>query len=308
MAVFRVDKTKDYTVMCNHHLRDKNLSLKAKGLLSLMLSLPDDWDYTLSGLACINKEKIDAIRTAVLELEQSGYITRKRIRNANGTLGDIEYTIHEKPKQEEPTLENPILDNPMLVKPMLDEPMLENPTQLNTNIQNTDSQNIDSPTPSVAPIRSRGEGAEEYPALIAKNICLDDLLQSCDVGDPERVQMIYDIICKTVCSTAKTIRVNSENMPTEVVRSVFLKLGYNEIVYVCAVLDEPKAEPIGSLPGYIRTLLYNSKNLASEYWTQKVNYNEIGGGAEKRKKKPGFNDFPQRDIDFDELERKLLSN
>ncbi|MCI6568709.1 MAG: helix-turn-helix domain-containing protein, partial [Dysosmobacter sp.] len=74
MAVFRVEKNKGYTVMSNHHLRNKALSLKAKGLLSQMLSLPEDWDYTLKGLSLINRESIDAIRTAVWELERAGYI------------------------------------------------------------------------------------------------------------------------------------------------------------------------------------------------------------------------------------------
>ena len=78
MAVFRLERTRDYTVMSNHHLRDKRLSLKAKGLLSQMLSLPDDWDYTLSGLAYINRESKDAIRSAVNELERAGYVQRHR--------------------------------------------------------------------------------------------------------------------------------------------------------------------------------------------------------------------------------------
>ena len=105
MAVFRVEKTKNYTVMANHHLRDKSLSLKAKGLLSLMLSLPEDWDYTTKGLAKICRDGVDSIRSAVQELEQRGYVSRRRIRNGKGQLGDIEYTIREKPEkpQEPPT-------------------------------------------------------------------------------------------------------------------------------------------------------------------------------------------------------------
>ena len=80
MAVFRIEKTQNYTVMSNHHLRNKTLSLKAKGLLSQILSLPEDWDYTLAGLSSINRESIDAVRSAVLELEQAGYLTRSRER------------------------------------------------------------------------------------------------------------------------------------------------------------------------------------------------------------------------------------
>ena len=82
MAVFRVERTGDYTVMSNFHLKDKRLSLKAKGLLSQMLSLPDDWDYTLSGLSYINRESKDAIRSAVNELETAGYIRRRQTTDA----------------------------------------------------------------------------------------------------------------------------------------------------------------------------------------------------------------------------------
>ena len=89
MAVFRIEKTRDYTVMSNHHLRDKSLSLKAKGLLSLMLSLPEEWDYTTKGLARICKDGVDSISAGVRELEEHGYVIRQRVRNANGQLGAI---------------------------------------------------------------------------------------------------------------------------------------------------------------------------------------------------------------------------
>ena len=112
MAVFRVEKNKGYTVMSNHHLRNKELSLKSKGLLSQMLSLPEDWDYTLAGLSLINREKIDAIREAVRELEAAGYIQRSRERDEKGCLRGTDYIIYEQPPNLDlPTLENPTLDN-----------------------------------------------------------------------------------------------------------------------------------------------------------------------------------------------------
>ena len=98
MTVFHVEKTKDYTVMSNYHLRDKRLSLKAKGLLSRILSLPENWDYTLQGLSCINREQLDAIRQAVHELERAGYIVRTRERDSRGRLRGAEYTIYEQPQ------------------------------------------------------------------------------------------------------------------------------------------------------------------------------------------------------------------
>ena len=134
MAVFRVERNSGYTVMSNHHLRNKELTLKAKGLLSQMLSLPEDWDYTLAGLSYINRESIDAIRTAVWELEKAGYITRRQGRDEKGKMTAIEYTIYEQPQPPEldcPVLENPTADNPILENPTTDNPTSENPMQLN---------------------------------------------------------------------------------------------------------------------------------------------------------------------------------
>ena len=141
MAVFRVEKNSGYTVMSNHHLRNQELSLKAKGLLSQMLSLPDNWDYTLKGLSLINREKIDAIREAIRELERAGYIVRSRERDEKGRLRGADYIIYElpqKPVSDLPTLENPTLDNPTQENPTLENPTLENPTQLNKDILRTD--------------------------------------------------------------------------------------------------------------------------------------------------------------------------
>ena len=127
MAVFRLERTRDYTVMSNHHLRDKRLSLKAKGLLSQMLSLPENWDYTLSGLAYINQESKDAIRSAVNELERTGYVQRRQTTDANGKFSVNEYIIYERPVSGNPSPEKPSSDNPTP-----DKPLQDNPTQLNT--------------------------------------------------------------------------------------------------------------------------------------------------------------------------------
>ena len=161
MAVFRIEKTRDYTVMSNYHLRDRSLSLKAKGLLSLMLSLPEDWDYTMKGLARICKDGIDSISGGIRELETHGYLVRARVRNENGQLGSIEYTILEQPKEPAqtpaPIREKPIRENPIQVKPMLDAPIQENPAQLNTKEQNKELSITQgsNPIPSSPPTRRR---------------------------------------------------------------------------------------------------------------------------------------------------------
>ena len=131
MAVFRIEKTRDYTVMSNHHLRDMSLSLKAKGLLSLMLSLPENWDYTMKGLSRICKDGIDSISGGIRELEEHGYLIRERVRGANGQLGSIEYTILEQPKEPTPAQEKPIRENPVQANPTLVTPVQEEPAHLN---------------------------------------------------------------------------------------------------------------------------------------------------------------------------------
>ena len=190
MAVFRVERTHNYTVMSNYHLRDKSLSLKAKGLLSQMLSLPEDWDYTLAGLARINAEGRDAIRAAVRELERAGYIRRSRVRDDKGCLRGTEYVIYERPQQPDgdapespdaesffssrPALEEPAEDVPALENPALENPALEDTTQLNidqTNPQKnkiTDSQSTDSfPFPS-APFATATPAAAQSPEAKGK--------------------------------------------------------------------------------------------------------------------------------------------
>ena len=149
MAVFRIEKTRDYTVMSNHHLRDMSLSLKAKGLLSLMLSLPENWDYTMKGLARICKDGIDSISGGIRELEEHGYLIRERVRGANGQLGSIEYTILEQPK--EPT---PAQVNPTLVTPVQEEPAQLNKDRSSNDPSRTDlsSTEISNPIQSNPPI------------------------------------------------------------------------------------------------------------------------------------------------------------
>ena len=141
MAVFRVEKNSGYTVMSNHHLRNKELTLKAKGLLSQMLSLLENWDYTLVGLSHINKESIDAIRTAVLELEKAGYIKRSQGRDEKGKMTTITYTIYEQPISQ-------VLENPIQLNKYIQKTDLSKKEEKNKDGLNTDSIPILSPDPS----------------------------------------------------------------------------------------------------------------------------------------------------------------
>ncbi len=315
MAVFRVERNTGYTVMSNHHLRNKELSLKAKGLLSQMLSLPEDWDYTLAGLSHINREKIDAIREAVKELEKAGYIVRSRERDEKGRLRGADYVIYEQPQPREPeaatsggqppildlpTLENPTLDNPTLEKPTQEKPTLENPTQLNKDIQktdlpkkeksNTDLSSTDSiPIHSLNPLPYDGEAATPperkrkeatdaysvYEEIIKDNIEYDHFVRYGQV-DKDRLDEIVSIILETVCSKRKTIRIAGDDYPAELVKAKFMKLNSSHIEFVFDCMKENTTK-IRNIKQYLKAVLFNAPNTIDSYYTALVAHDMATG-------------------------------
>ena len=288
MAVFRVERNTGYTVMSNHHLRNKELSLKAKGLLSQMLSLPEDWDYTLSGLSYINRESIDAIRTAVWELEKAGYITRRQGRDEKGKMTAIEYTIYEQPQPPEldcPVLENPTADNPTTENPTSENPMQLNKDKLITEKQkkeglNTDSIPIHSPNPlpldedeAAAPpperTGSRKEAAYQiYRDLILENIEYDTLIQNPRI-DREQLDEIVDILLETVCTNRKSIRVAGDDYPAELVKAKFLKLDSHHIEFVMDCLRDNTTK-VRNIKQYLRAMLFNAPSTINSYYASLV--------------------------------------
>ena len=249
MAVFRVEKNKGYTVMSNYHLNDKTITLKAKGLLSQMLSLPESWDYTLKGLACINRESVDAIRTAVLELEQRGYIVRQQGRDAGGNFTAIEYVIYEQPKS--PLSENPISVNPKTENPVSDKPLSENPTQLNTkksSNQETSPKEINTHVSSIhqsiypaEPETTESTQAKEIDRIEAyRDLIMENIEYECLCGQygRERTDEVVELMLETVCGARPYIRIAGDEYPAEVVRSRLLKLGQFHVEYVFNCLDK----------------------------------------------------------------------
>ena len=275
MAVFRVERTSDYTVMSNYHLRDKRLSLKAKGLLSQMLSLPEDWDYTLAGLCYINRESKDAIRTAIHELEQAGYIHRRQTTDSGGKFAGNVYTIYERPQgppSGEPSSEKPSSGNPTTGKPMP-----EKPTQQNIEKQNTDQSNTDSiPFRTAAPPEpkrtepSPAEQMEEYRALIRDNIQYP-LLAAQDPEDTDLLDEIVELMTETVCTRRKTTRVCGSDFSAEVVKSRLLKLDAEHIRFVLKCLRENTSK-IKNIKQYLLATLYNAPVTISSYYGALVNH------------------------------------
>ena len=277
MAVFRIEKTGDFTVMSNHHLRNANLSLKAKGLLSLMLSLPEKWDYTTKGLAAICKDGVDSICAGVQELERHGYVIRSRVRNANGQLGAIEYTILERPrepKRENPELAKPERENPEQFFPRQEIPEQENPDQLNTYESNKDLSSTDESNP-IESIEMDGMDAREaYCQVVLGNIGYDILCQDASI-DKAQLTGITALIVDTVCSDKKTFRVGGSTVPAEKVKLQFMKLDSTHVQYVMDCMKENTTK-IRNIKSYLLTALYNAPMTMGSYYDAKVQHDLYG--------------------------------
>lgn len=289
MAVCRIEKTKDYTVMANHHLRNKGLSLKAKGLLSLMLSLPEDWDYTVKGLAYICKDGIDSINGAIKELETTGYMHRQRVRNDRGQLTTTEYTIREYPQnlggdtfpaEVLPAQESPILENPTQAMPIQEEPH-----QLNTYLQTIDKSKKDLfITETSNPYQSNPYGSkktgydeigcetyEEVKELVYENIEYRHFKQHGGIGMRERLDEIADIIIETLCSTKDTINIAGDDYPARLVKDKMLRITSSHIEYVFDCLNK-NTTYVRNIKRYLLASLFNAPSTIDNYYSALVNH------------------------------------
>lgn len=299
MAVFRIEKNKNYTVMANYHLRDISLSLKAKGLLSLMLSLPEGWDYTTKGLACICKDGVDSICSTVKELENAGYVQRRRLRNELGHLTEIEYTILEKPvrpsSSEEsalpdspakagtpPKREKPVLDYPEQAIPEQEEPEQENPAQLNiqesiTEKSITDLSSKDSFFPSTgalpvnkqAPLTDGRAERERIREQIAYEIMVERYSR-------EQLDELVEIMLEVSMNRSLTIRIGRDaEYPTSYVQDRFSRITSMHIERVCDGIRDNHTQ-VRNTKAYLLAALFNAVSTLDSYYTMQAN-SDFGG-------------------------------
>ena len=291
MAVYRVQRTRDYTVMSNYHLKDKGLTLKSKGLLSMILSLPEEWNYTTRGLASICKEGVDAIGSALKELETAGYIVRRQLRGANGRITDTEYIIYEQPQPKKPDMlppdvVSPDTENPDMVRPDMEKPAELNIEKLNTEKtitygSSTDSIPFREPAAAQLPER-KGRDAmsvsemENYRDLILENIEYDHLCREFTTYR-EDLDEIVELMVETVCAKRKTTRIAGSDFTHEVVRSRFLKLDCSHIEFVMECLRNNTTE-IRNMKQYLLAVLFNAPTTISNHYTAQVNHDMYAGG------------------------------
>ena len=286
MAVFRIERTRNYTVMSNHHLRNANLSLKAKGLLSMMLSLPEDWNYTTRGLAKICKEGVDAIGAALRELEAAGYIVRHKLRDRQGRISDTEYVIYEQPQLRKPDTDSPDTENPYMDKPDTEKPAELNIEKSNTEKSITYGSSTDSipfrETAAARPPERKGRDAmsvteiENYRELILENIEYDCLKQRYPLYLDD-LNEIVELLVETVCARRKTTRISGADFPHEIVRSRFLKLDSSHIEFVMDCLQKNTTQ-VRNMKQYLLAVLFNAPTTMNNHFTSLVNHDMHAGG------------------------------
>ena len=286
MAVFRVEKNHNYTVMSNYHLRDTGLTLKAIGLLSKMLSLTDEWDYTTRGLAAICKEGVDAIGAALKELESHGYLVRRQLRDSRGRITDTEYTIYESPHPPLPDTASPDTENPDMVKPDTEKPAELNIEKSNTEKSITYGSSTDSipfrETAAARPPERKGRDAmsvteiENYRELILENIEYDCLKQRYPLYLDD-LNEIVELLVETVCARRKTTRISGADFPHEIVRSRFLKLDSSHIEFVMDCLQKNTTQ-VRNMKQYLLAVLFNAPTTMNNHFTSLVNHDMHAGG------------------------------
>ena len=284
MAVYRVERTRDYTVMSNYHLKDTTLSLKAKGLLSMFLSFPEDWNYSTRGLAKICKEGGEAVGNTIKELEKAGYIVRRQLRGANGRITDTEYIIYEKPQTPEPSppdtvtpdMVPPDTENPDVAGPDMDAPHMENPAQLNINQSKTQKSNTKrSNTHSIlppAPFTGPAEGMKEI--LEKREEIREQIEYELIVNADNQMQIdeFVEIMLEVALSRTPTMRIGRDmEYPTAFVQQRFEQITATHIEKVLDGIRENTTR-VWNTRAYLLAALFNAPATMDNHYTMLVNH------------------------------------
>ena len=303
MAVYRVERTRDYTVMSNHHLKDTALSLKAKGLLSMFLSFPDDWNYSTRGLAAICKEGVEAIGNTIKELEKAGYIVRRQLRGANGRITDTEYIIYEQPQEPErtgpdmdrpdttppdtasPDTGNPDMVDPDAAGPDMDGPDAENHAQLNinqsttqkSNTQRSNTHSFPPPAPSPQVPTRPVEGMKE---IFERRADIQAQIEYDLIATPSnRAQLdeFVEIMLEVALTRTPTMKIGRDaEYPTAFVQQRFQQITATHIEKVLDGIRENTTR-VWNTRAYLLAALFNAPSTMDNHYTMQVNHDLHNG-------------------------------
>lgn len=282
MAVYRVERTRDYTVMSNCHLKDTSLSLKAKGLLSMMLSLPNEWNYNTRGLAAICKEGVDAIGSAIRELEGRGYIVRRQLRGADGRITDTEYTIYEQPQHPDPPAPGPDMphpENPYVAGPDMAGPHPEMAAELNINTSSKKKENTKrcsdlSVRPSTeVPVEGQTDVTDRRAQIMAQ-IEYDHIVTP---ANREQIDEFVELMLEVALTRSPTIHIGrDQEYPAALVQQRFAMLERPHIEKVLDGISENTTR-VRNARAYLLAALFNAPSSTGNYYTMLVNHDLYGG-------------------------------
>ena len=297
MAVYRVERTQGYTVMSNYHLKDTALSLKAKGLLSMFLSFPDDWNYSTRGLASICKEGVEAIGNTIKELERAGYILRRQLRGANGRITDTEYVIYERPQTPDPPAPEddtpytppdtgaPDTALPDTGNPDMVQPDMENRPELNikkskTKKSITQRSNTHSFPPS-APPKAPAAPVEGMKEILEKRAEIEDQIEYDLIADQcnrEQLNEFVEIMLEVALSRSPTMKIGRDaEYPTAYVQHRFEQLTSAHIEKVLEGIRENTTR-VWNTRAYLLAALFNAPSTTDNHYTMLVNHDMSTGG------------------------------
>lgn len=302
MAVYRVERTQGYTVMSNYHLKDTALSLKAKGLLSMFLSFPDDWNYSTRGLASICKEGVEAIGNTIKELEKAGYILRRQLRGANGRITDTEYVIYERPQPPEspapedadpdtppdtgaPDTDLPDTGKPDMVQPDMAAPDMENRPELNikkskTKKSITQRSKTHSFPPSVPP-KAPAAPVEGMKEILEKRAEIEDQIEYDLIANQcnrEQLNEFVEIMLEVALSKSPTMKIGRDaEYPTAFVQQRFEQITSAHIEKVLDGIQENTTR-VWNTRAYLLAALFNAPSTTDNHYTMLVNHDMSNGG------------------------------
>lgn len=265
MAIIRIKKEKNYTVVDNGYLNDLRLSAREIGVMNKVLSLPDDWVFSVRGLTSLFKDGEDSIRSALRVLETAGYLVRKRIRNEHGKLGKMEYTFYERSiSPSNPEREKPVMEEKNVSLPELDYPDEGQKSQLSTNRVITNNSN-NYPINQDRAMEDRTVQEE----TVRNNIDYSSLA----IRNPHNVDQINEMVAimadvMMMPDNAETT-VGGNQLSAGVVKSQLQRLGSNHIEYVLDSMSG-SAAPIRNIHGYLLTALYRAPLTLHNHYAAQV--------------------------------------
>ena len=281
MPINRIEKHGDFTVMSNYHLRDVTLSNRACGLLSRILSLPDDWNFSASGLASLSRDGRDAVLSELKELENAGYLKRRTVRDGSGRITDTEYTVYEFPYTLDPKNMD---DKPVSDKPRAESPPAENTAQLNTYIPNTDKANIYHSRCRYDSINHINRINKQDKLLTERESTKEkvrqnleyDILCRRNLRNKTRIDEIISLITDVICSPLPFVRIGGEDIPRDYVRERLMSLTCQHIEYVFEAMKE-SAPKIRNIKAYLLSSLYNAPMTMDNYYSAQAEADLLGG-------------------------------